>query len=111
METIALGQDGPRVGVIGFGAQLLSILGRPSEEQAVRVLHAAFDAGATLVDTADGLVAFTHVWWHAQGPPKDPFAVDGVELTASRARVLALNPSLIVPGHGPAFVPDPATPR
>jgi aryl-alcohol dehydrogenase-like predicted oxidoreductase len=53
VETIALGKDGPRVGAIGFGAQLLSILGRPSEEQAVRVLHAAFEAGATLVDTAD----------------------------------------------------------
>jgi aryl-alcohol dehydrogenase-like predicted oxidoreductase len=53
METLALGPDGPRVGVIGFGAQMLSILGRPAEEDAIRVLHAAFDAGATLLDTAD----------------------------------------------------------
>jgi len=31
----------------------LSIQDRPPEEQGVRVLHAAFDAGMTLVDTAD----------------------------------------------------------
>jgi len=31
----------------------LSIQGRPDEAQAVRVLHAALDAGVTLIDTAD----------------------------------------------------------
>ncbi len=53
METRALGSEGMRVGAIGFGGQLLSIEGRPSEQEAIRVLHAAFDAGVTLVDTAD----------------------------------------------------------
>jgi hypothetical protein len=30
---------------------------------------------------------------------------------AGRERVLALNPTLIVPGHGPAFEPTSRTPR
>lgn len=72
--------------------------------------HTAEDI-TTLVDTADGLVALTHVWWHADGPAEDPFATDAPALTASRARVLSLNPVMIIPGHGPAFVPGPATPR
>ena len=41
------------VGAIGLGAMPLSIDGRPDEEQAVRTVHAALDAGVTLVDTAD----------------------------------------------------------
>ncbi|MDI1466026.1 MBL fold metallo-hydrolase [Catellatospora sp. KI3] len=72
--------------------------------------HTAEDI-TTLVDTADGLVALTHVWWHSGGPAHDPKATDSAALTASRARVLALRPSLIVPGHGAAFVPDENTPR
>jgi aryl-alcohol dehydrogenase-like predicted oxidoreductase len=38
---------------IGLGAMPLSLEGRPSEAQAVRTVHAALDAGVTLVDTAD----------------------------------------------------------
>lgn len=38
---------------IGFGAMPLSIQGRPAEEQSRAVLHAAIDAGVTLIDTAD----------------------------------------------------------
>ncbi|GHJ43925.1 hypothetical protein Cs7R123_12670 [Catellatospora sp. TT07R-123] len=72
--------------------------------------HTAEDI-TTLVDTADGLVALTHVWWHSGGPVHDPRATDADALTASRARVLALRPSLIVPGHGSPFVPDENTPR
>jgi aryl-alcohol dehydrogenase-like predicted oxidoreductase len=41
------------VGAIGLGAMLLSISGRPGEAQAVRTVHAALDAGVTLIDTAD----------------------------------------------------------
>jgi aryl-alcohol dehydrogenase-like predicted oxidoreductase len=41
------------VGAIGLGAMLLSIAGRPGEAQAVRTVHAALDAGVTLIDTAD----------------------------------------------------------
>lgn len=49
MRTIG----GTSVSAIGVGAMLLSLEGRPDERQAVRTLHAALDAGITLVDTAD----------------------------------------------------------
>jgi glyoxylase-like metal-dependent hydrolase (beta-lactamase superfamily II) len=64
----------------------------------------------TLVGTADGVVAFTHVWWNAAGPPVDPYAVDPDALRLSRERVLAVA-DLVVPGHGAPFTPSPATPR
>jgi len=66
---------------------------------------------STVVGTADGSVVLTHLWWTAQGPAEDPFAPDQEVLRRSRERVLALSPVLIVPGHGPAFVPGPDTPR
>jgi len=64
---------------------------------------------ATLVGTADGVVAFTHAWWMSSGPADDPYA-DMNQLHVSRARILAVA-DRIVPGHGPAFVPDASTPR
>src|SRR5689334_174125 len=48
-----LGAEGPEVSPIGLGAMLLSIGGRPPEAQAIRVVHAALDAGITFIDTAD----------------------------------------------------------
>jgi glyoxylase-like metal-dependent hydrolase (beta-lactamase superfamily II) len=65
---------------------------------------------STLVDTADGLVVCTHVWWNERGPATDPRGANQDELNASRARVLALRPSLVIPGHGAAFVPSGQTP-
>lgn len=62
-----------------------------------------------LVHTADGVVAFTHVWWNGDGPAEDPYA-DMERLHASRARVLAVA-DVAIPGHGPAFTPSDATPR
>jgi aryl-alcohol dehydrogenase-like predicted oxidoreductase len=44
---------GTKVGAIGLGAMLLSLAGRPDEAGAVRTIHAALDAGVTLIDTAD----------------------------------------------------------
>jgi hypothetical protein len=41
----------------------------------------------------------------------DPRATDLAALHSSRARLLDLAPVRVVPGHGPAFVPDGATPR
>ena len=41
------------VGAIGLGGMPLSIEGRPDEAQALRTVHAALDAGVTLLDTAD----------------------------------------------------------
>jgi glyoxylase-like metal-dependent hydrolase (beta-lactamase superfamily II) len=64
----------------------------------------------TLAATADGVHACTHAWWAAEGPAADPFAPDPAVVAASRARILAVA-SVIIPGHGPAFVPGPGTPR
>jgi glyoxylase-like metal-dependent hydrolase (beta-lactamase superfamily II) len=66
---------------------------------------------STLVQTDDGLVVCTHLWWQADGPEEDPYAPDPELLHRNRDRVLGL-PALarIVPGHGPAFSPDGGTP-
>jgi glyoxylase-like metal-dependent hydrolase (beta-lactamase superfamily II) len=66
--------------------------------------HTAQDI-STLAQTSDGLVAATHLWWSAEGPEEDPLAEDGEQLKASRQRLLALSPSLIIPGHGGPFPP------
>lgn len=63
-----------------------------------------------LVGTADGVAALTHLWWTADGPAEDPYAPDREVLRQQRERVLALC-DLVVPGHGPSFVPGEATPR
>lgn len=70
--------------------------------------HSAEDI-TTLVNTTDGIAAFTHVWWNSEGPAEDPYA-DMEQLHASRARVLAVA-GLAIPGHGPAFTPSPTTPH
>ncbi|MFJ4281034.1 aldo/keto reductase [Streptomyces massasporeus] len=44
---------GLRVSAVGLGAMPLSIEGRPGEERALATVHAALDAGVTLLDTAD----------------------------------------------------------
>jgi glyoxylase-like metal-dependent hydrolase (beta-lactamase superfamily II) len=66
--------------------------------------HTAQDI-TTLADTDDGLAACTHLWWSQQGPQIDPRAEDQDLLERSRARLLELTPSLIVPGHGAPFQP------
>ena len=44
---------GTKVSAIGLGAMLLSLAGRPDEAGGLRTVHAALDAGVTLIDTAD----------------------------------------------------------
>ncbi|MFB2597545.1 aldo/keto reductase [Herbiconiux sp. P17] len=41
------------VSAIGFGGMPTSIEGRPERSQAIATIHAALDAGVTLIDTAD----------------------------------------------------------
>ena len=54
METRRLGRTGRDVGVVGLGCwQLGADWGAVSVEDAMAVLHAAVDAGVTLLDTAD----------------------------------------------------------
>lgn len=42
-----------RVGAIGLGGMPMSIEGRPDRERSIATVHAALDAGMTLIDTAD----------------------------------------------------------
>ena len=45
----------------------------------------------------------THAWWFEDGPEEDPYAPSQEQLRRARERILALEPTLIIPGHGPAF--------
>ncbi len=87
---------GDRTDVI-VGAPSVSLLDTPG--------HTHEDI-STLISTVEGLVVCTHLWWSSTGPEVDPRAVDQNLLEQSRALVLALNPVLIIPGHGPAFAPN-----
>jgi aryl-alcohol dehydrogenase-like predicted oxidoreductase len=51
MQLRAIG--GVQAGAIGLGEMPLSVQGRPGEERAIATVHAALDAGVTLIDTAD----------------------------------------------------------
>jgi aryl-alcohol dehydrogenase-like predicted oxidoreductase len=51
MKTRTIGDV--TVSAIGLGGMPLSIEGRPSDDQAIATIHAALDAGITLIDTAD----------------------------------------------------------
>ena len=54
METRRLGMYGPEISVVGFGAwEAGGQWGHRPEEDAVRAMHAAIDAGLTWIDTAE----------------------------------------------------------
>jgi aryl-alcohol dehydrogenase-like predicted oxidoreductase len=42
-----------QVGAVGLGGMPMSIEGRPDNDRSIRTIHAALDAGVTLIDTAD----------------------------------------------------------
>jgi glyoxylase-like metal-dependent hydrolase (beta-lactamase superfamily II) len=71
--------------------------------------HTAEDI-STVASTPADVVVCTHAWWGAGGPATDPLATDADALHASRDLLLSFA-TLIIPGHGPAFRPDPSTPR
>ena len=52
MKYQQLGSD-RQISAIGLGAMPLSLSGRPSESEAIAVIHQALDLGVTLIDTAD----------------------------------------------------------
>ena len=52
MKDKQLGSD-RQISAIGLGAMPLSLSGRPSEPDAIAVIHKALDLGITLIDTAD----------------------------------------------------------
>lgn len=51
MQTRTIGRI--TVSAIGLGGMPMSIEGRPDEDRSIRTIHAALDAGVTLIDTAD----------------------------------------------------------
>jgi aryl-alcohol dehydrogenase-like predicted oxidoreductase len=51
MQTRRIGDQ--EVGAIGLGGMPMSIEGRPGRERSIATIHAALDAGVTLIDTAD----------------------------------------------------------
>jgi aryl-alcohol dehydrogenase-like predicted oxidoreductase len=51
MKQRAIGNT--QVGAVGLGGMPMSIEGRPDTGRSVRTIHAALDAGVTLIDTAD----------------------------------------------------------
>jgi aryl-alcohol dehydrogenase-like predicted oxidoreductase len=51
--TLTRSIAGVEVHPIGLGEMPMSLAGRPDEEQSIRTIHAALDAGANLIDTAD----------------------------------------------------------
>jgi aryl-alcohol dehydrogenase-like predicted oxidoreductase len=51
MQTRRIGDV--QVGAIGLGGMPMSIEGRPDEQRSIATIHAALDAGVTLIDTAD----------------------------------------------------------
>jgi aryl-alcohol dehydrogenase-like predicted oxidoreductase len=51
MQTRRIGDV--EVGAIGLGGMPMSIEGRPDERRSIAAIHAALDAGVTLIDTAD----------------------------------------------------------
>ncbi len=54
MNTRKLGSTGPTVSAIGLGAMGMSDLYGPSDEgESIATVHAAIDAGVTLIDTGD----------------------------------------------------------
>jgi len=55
VRTRTLGTE--KVSAIGLGEMQLSLAGRPDEAHGLRTIHAALDAGVTLIDTADAYCA------------------------------------------------------
>jgi glyoxylase-like metal-dependent hydrolase (beta-lactamase superfamily II) len=56
-----------------------------------------------LVETGEGVIACTHVWWRADRTPDiDPYASDQSALELSRRRILEIA-SVVVPGHDRPF--------
>jgi aryl-alcohol dehydrogenase-like predicted oxidoreductase len=55
MQTTTLGRDGPSVSALGLGCMGMSpgIYGSADDAESIATIHAALDAGVTLIDTGD----------------------------------------------------------
>ena len=54
MKTRQLGNNGPMVSALGLGCMgMTQIYATPDPDEAIATIHAAVDAGITMIDTAD----------------------------------------------------------
>lgn len=54
IRTRQLGEGGPLVGALGYGAMVLEgYYGASDDDEAIRTIHRALDAGVTMIDSAD----------------------------------------------------------
>ena len=57
MEYRPLGRTGVQVSKLCLGTMMFGAWGNPDHDDAIRVIHAALDAGINFVDTADAYSA------------------------------------------------------
>ena len=93
------------VSAIGLGEMPLSLVSRPSEEQAMRTVHAALDAGITFIDTADAYCAGPHEIGHGERLVARALATygsstDGVLVATKGGHLPAEKPGDIWPVNG-----------
>src|SRR5260370_42469661 len=55
MQTTPLGRNGPRISVLGLGCMGMSsgMYGPADRQESIATIHAALEAGVTLIDTGD----------------------------------------------------------
>jgi aryl-alcohol dehydrogenase-like predicted oxidoreductase len=54
MQTRRLGNNGPIISALGLGCMgMTPIYATPDPDEAIATIHAAVDAGVTMIDTAD----------------------------------------------------------
>jgi aryl-alcohol dehydrogenase-like predicted oxidoreductase len=53
MELSPLGRTGVKVSPLCLGAMMFGAWGNPDEDEGIRIIHAALDAGINFIDTAD----------------------------------------------------------
>ena len=57
MNYRPLGRTGVSVSEMCLGAMMFGAFGNPDQDDAVRIIHKALDAGINFIDTADGYSA------------------------------------------------------
>ncbi len=66
MQKRGLGTNGPRVSAVGLGCMGMSgVYGSADDDESVATIHAALDAGVTVLDTGDFYGGATMSCWSA----------------------------------------------